>query len=304
MHAEDAYDDLVKLIPLYRGKNAVVNGLKNMETDYLVRLLKVHSKVNSIAKKQLSPTVLNMAKAYADGVNTYAKNNPKKVDLKFKTHKPKKYNPDTDCPICFDKIKERDTIETDCGHIFCQKCIKTWFEQNNQCPYCRMVIVEETEKLVIKDDEKLGELITNFKQLTKNSVFKVWKMEVKSPTMSGMVYTPIKSEKAKFETSIKKIKEAIHNIKKHIVTNAEKKKYSAKQTFVVTRLWEYFYYSYIDIFADISYGYCITVHKSQGSTFDDVYIDSKNIMSFKNKDTLNCLYTAITRSSKSVKVLV
>ena len=35
VHAEDAYDDLVKLIPLYRGKNAVVNGLKNMETDYL-----------------------------------------------------------------------------------------------------------------------------------------------------------------------------------------------------------------------------------------------------------------------------
>ena len=83
VHAEDAYDDLVKLMPLYRGKNAVVNGLKNMETDYLLRLLKVHSKVNSIAKKQLSPTVLNMAKAYADGVNTYAKNNPKKVDLRF-----------------------------------------------------------------------------------------------------------------------------------------------------------------------------------------------------------------------------
>ena len=59
VHAEDAYDDLVKLMPLYRGKNAVVNGLKNMETDYLLRLLKVHSKVNSIAKKQSVICTLN-----------------------------------------------------------------------------------------------------------------------------------------------------------------------------------------------------------------------------------------------------
>ena len=85
-----------------------------------------------------------------------------------------------------------------------------------------------------------------------------------------------------------------------------KKKYSAKQIFVIQRLWEYFYYSYADIFADISYGYCITVHKSQGSTFDDVFIDSRNIMSFKNKDTLNCLYTAcdtVIKVRKSVGII-
>lgn len=228
----------------------------------------------------------------------------KKLDLKFKAHPPKKYNPDQDCPICFDRIKDRDSIETECGHIFCQKCIKTWIEQNNQCPYCRMVILEENEKLVVKDDEKLGDLITKFKALTKNVSYNVWTMYIESPTMSGMVYTPIKEERSRFEKNIADIKEAIHNIKKHIIKSSKENKYSAKQSFVVTRLWEYFYYSYIDIFADISYGYCITVHKSQGSTFEDVYIDSRNIMSFKNKDTLNCLYTAVTRASKGVNILV
>ena len=81
VHAEDAYDDLVELMPLYRGENALRNGLKNIDTDYLIRLLKVHSKVDQLAKKQLSSNVLAMAQAYADGVNEYAKSNPDKVNL-------------------------------------------------------------------------------------------------------------------------------------------------------------------------------------------------------------------------------
>ena len=228
----------------------------------------------------------------------------KKLDLKFKIHKPDNFNPDNDCPICFEKIKDKDSIETDCGHMFCHKCLKTWIEQNNQCPYCRMKIVEETEEFIVNGDEKLGKLITNFKTLTKDLDFRVWEMKVDSPTSEGMVYTPIKNEKARFELRLNKIKESIHGIKKHIVENSEKNKFSGRQSYIIQRLWEYFYYSYVDIFADISYGYCITVHKSQGSTFDDVFIDSKNIMSFKNKDTLNCLYTAVTRASSIVNLLV
>lgn len=81
VHAEDAYQDLVELMPLYRGKNAMHIGLKGIETDYLVRLLKVHSKVKSVGKQQLSENILSMAQAYADGVNTYAKQHPDKVNL-------------------------------------------------------------------------------------------------------------------------------------------------------------------------------------------------------------------------------
>ena len=79
VHAEDAYEDLVELMPLYRGQNAIYNGLDSIDTDYLVRLLKVHSKVRNIGKKQLSQNILSMAQAYADGVNAYAKEHPDKV---------------------------------------------------------------------------------------------------------------------------------------------------------------------------------------------------------------------------------
>ena len=82
-HAEDAYEDLVELMPLYRGENAIYNGLKSIETDYLVRLLKIHLKVENIAKKQLSKNILSMAQAYADGVNMYANQHPDKVNQKL-----------------------------------------------------------------------------------------------------------------------------------------------------------------------------------------------------------------------------
>tara|TARA_Y100001970_G_scaffold226219_1_gene279640 strand:+ start:18449 stop:20398 length:1950 start_codon:yes stop_codon:yes gene_type:complete len=81
VHAEDAYKDLVELMPLYRGKNAIYNGLDSIDTDYLIRLLKIHSKVKNIGKQQLSQNILSMAQAYADGVNMYANIHPDKVDL-------------------------------------------------------------------------------------------------------------------------------------------------------------------------------------------------------------------------------
>ena len=82
-HAEDAYDDLVELMPLYRGKSALFNGLKGVETDYLVRLLRVHQNVEKFAKDQLSDRSLQMAQAYADGVNQFAKDNPSKVNQRL-----------------------------------------------------------------------------------------------------------------------------------------------------------------------------------------------------------------------------
>ena len=82
-HAEDAYDDLVELMPLYRGQSALYNGLKGVETDYLVRLLRVHQNVEKFAKDQLSDRSLQMAQAYADGVNQFAKDNPSKVNQRL-----------------------------------------------------------------------------------------------------------------------------------------------------------------------------------------------------------------------------
>jgi hypothetical protein len=223
----------------------------------------------------------------------------KKLDMNFSSVKPDTFQESKDCPICFDKIRDIDMVETGCKHIFCQKCIKLWLEQNDLCPYCRMSIVDK--KIVFNDDEHLTTLINEFKELSTNQVYNVWRMEIVSGKRSGVIFVPTTLDKQKIEIHIKQLKISILKIKDHLCKNSN---ISGRKIFIINRLWEYFYYSFIDIFADISYGYCITVHKSQGSTFDNVYVDSKNILSFKNKDTLNCLYTAVTRASKVLSLLV
>jgi hypothetical protein len=56
-------------------------------------------------------------------------------------------------------------------------------------------------------------------------------------------------------------------------------------------------------YLEVDYGYAITVHKSQGSTYNDVFIEYSNLAANKKeseKDKL--LYTAITRSAQKLHI--
>ena len=56
-------------------------------------------------------------------------------------------------------------------------------------------------------------------------------------------------------------------------------------------------------YIEIDYGYALTVHKSQGSTYDDVYIEYANILlNIRENEKLKLLYTAITRSSNKLHI--
>ena len=73
----------------------------------------------------------------------------------------------------------------------------------------------------------------------------------------------------------------------------------------INKLYKEFQSNIIECFAELNYGYCITVHKSQGSTFLNVFIDMNDILSNNNiNETSKCLYTSITRSSKTLKLLI
>ena len=123
-----------------------------------------------------------------------------------------------------------------------------------------------------------------------------------SNTGEGNCYVVRKEFKKEFEDLKSSIKKGIIELKNYIYKTMNK----SDNRFILKRIWEYYYINYIDIFADISYGYCITVHKSQGSTYKNVFIDSKNILEYNRKDYINykCLYTAITRASNKVYMLV
>jgi hypothetical protein len=73
----------------------------------------------------------------------------------------------------------------------------------------------------------------------------------------------------------------------------------------INRIWKDWQENVIDRFAQLNYGYAITVHKSQGSTFKNVFIDIMDIFENHNQpERLKCLYTAITRSSHSLELLI
>ena len=73
----------------------------------------------------------------------------------------------------------------------------------------------------------------------------------------------------------------------------------------INKLYKEYQTNIIECFAELNYGYCITVHKSQGSTFLNVFIDMNDILSNNNiNETSKCLYTSITRSSKTLSLLI
>lgn len=61
------------------------------------------------------------------------------------------------------------------------------------------------------------------------------------------------------------------------------------------------YYRFIRQFANVSYAYAITAHKSQGSTYDNVIVDVNDLMLNRNVIERNrILYTSITRAKHNL----
>jgi hypothetical protein len=49
------------------------------------------------------------------------------------------------CGICYGIFN--NPVETQCGHIFCEDCIKQWFNGNNKsCPFCKQQIGNKRRK--------------------------------------------------------------------------------------------------------------------------------------------------------------
>lgn len=61
------------------------------------------------------------------------------------------------------------------------------------------------------------------------------------------------------------------------------------------KLWKRFW-DHKDLFHDIKYAYALTAHRSQGSTYENVWVDYQDILLNRNrKEAFQCLYVAATR---------
>lgn len=110
-----------------------------------------------------------------------------------------------------------------------------------------------------------------------------------------------------FESSVNKLRKACHKIINDMkkIDNMTKCNYQAEVDKKINKLYRDWQSNFTDKFAQLNYGYSITVHKSQGSTFKNVFIDISDIFDNNNlEETSKCLYTAITRSSNSIELLI
>jgi len=62
----------------------------------------------------------------------------------------------TECCICYEIIGKTNNCVTECGHIFCFKCLATSMSKRNSCPYCRAKLIDEPDP-TDEDGEDISE---------------------------------------------------------------------------------------------------------------------------------------------------
>lgn len=198
------------------------------------------------------------------------------------------------CDLCHNKV-DRDSL---CGCKLCNECIREWINDKFVCPSCFFTI--SGNQIEIKDDYKLSHKINNLVSMFEGKNFKTYKLKLSN---DDIIETIGDNNKLEYDKFIEEIRESLKDIKMYI-----DKKYKKNKLFngIMLKLWETFYQKNIDILANIVYGYCITTHKSQGSNYSAVFVDMENIITCNpnKRESYRCLYTAITRTSKYLNILM
>jgi hypothetical protein len=209
------------------------------------------------------------------------------------------------CMVCYDDIKD-DIIEyAKCSHHFCDKCFDTFKNQKKEneiteCPICMFKIKDGN--IIVSDDNKLSDLLNELRDISKNnnSKYKTWLIMLENNDLLNVIHH---DEMERYNNTLERIKTQLRNINTYIQTKYPNNDNLVQK--VLIQLWEFYYYYYIDQFADINYGNAITTHRSQGSTYQRVYVDLIDIITCNNvkKESYQCLYTAVTRASDYLEIL-
>lgn len=74
---------------------------------------------------------------------------------------------------------------------------------------------------------------------------------------------------------------------------------------IIKPLWKDWGRKFVDPFANVNYGISITTHKAQGSGYYNVFVDAHDILKNKSaNEAKRCIYTAVTRTSNEVHILI
>lgn len=69
------------------------------------------------------------------------------------------------------------------------------------------------------------------------------------------------------------------------------------------KMWKHFW-NLKDAFHQVKHGYCLTAHRSQGSSYIEIYVEAGDIMLNRDiKTRMSCLYVGCSRASKQLHIL-
>ncbi|MFO8099178.1 MAG: AAA family ATPase [Salinibacter sp.] len=116
------------------------------------------------------------------------------------------------------------------------------------------------------------------------SEWTTWKLKVRTPGrgLARTVYVLHEDERDRYEEAL------------------ERRREQAKED---GSKWERFF-ALRERFARVDYAYASTVHKAQGSTFDTVFVDHRDLQACRGDERQALLYVAITRPARRLALLV
>lgn len=139
---------------------------------------------------------------------------------------------------------------------------------------------------VIKNSEELRvtKVSTTTFEADDMSEWKVWKLKVRSPhaAFSRTVLVLHEDEKERYKNELDRLR---------TLAKENGARWSA-------------FYELRERFARVDYAYATTVHKSQGSTFDTVFVDHRDLQVCRGPERQALLYVAVTRPSRRLALLV
>lgn len=143
---------------------------------------------------------------------------------------------------------------------------------------------------------------------TVKKTYKCWKLYVKRLSSrneeTSIIYVVHEDYEKIHEAEKEYIGNCIRKLRHKLITKY-KEKTSVIDNHVVKYFWKNFHSIYIQPFANVNYGYCITCHKAQGSTFYNVFVDLEDIVKNTNDNEMKrCLYTAVSRTSNELHLFI
>jgi len=169
----------------------------------------------------------------------------------------------------------------------------------------KMKNINYIDQLYKKTVDQLNKIVSERYLIWKLYIYRMSDVKQKDKIPENYIFKVIQSSSLNIWNAnknicieiIKKLRQTLKNEFKTQITNID--------THVIKPLWKELNKVIVNPFANVNYGFAITTHKSQGSTYYNVFVDIDDILDNKNIDEAKrCLYTSLTRSSNKIHILL